>query len=479
MSRLRSQPLPIALAISIGLGLSIALIAHATLPGWRWFHPLVHTAIEALGGLCAIVLALVLFKQDIAGHHIRFLPLAIGCLFMGILEEFHAVAEPGNGFILLRSLASLSGAVGFALAWKSNAPVRGDQSGLVPWVTAVCAVFLGTFIISFPDRLPVMAFDGAFTPTAIALTVTATVLFLISFVRFWWDSRRTESSEAALFAGLALVFGLAELMFTYSALWDVRWWCWHLLRLMGYMLVLGVMVKGYQRMLIDLKGSLAHTRDAEESARRSERHLRQVLDGRARMAQDLHDGIIQSLFAQTLNLERCQRLVRTQAEEVIGQLGYAVAELKTVIRGLRGYLGGLKPEPAEGENLEQALASQVRVMQDVSGMNVDVKIDPAAAQLVLPEQAMHMLFIAREALSNVLQHSKARQVSLRLERHSAGVRLVVEDDGIGFTAGTRQRGEGLKNMAARAATLHAEVTVSSGSGRGTHVVFELPVEVHA
>jgi len=164
MSRLRSQPLPIALAISIGLGLSIALIAHATLPGWRWYHPLVHTAIEALGGLCAIVLALVLFKQDIAGHHIRFLPLAIGCLFMGILEEFHAVAEPGNGFILLRSLASLSGAVGFALAWKSNAPVRADESGLVPWVTAVCAVFLGTFIISFPDRLPVMAFDGAFTP---------------------------------------------------------------------------------------------------------------------------------------------------------------------------------------------------------------------------------------------------------------------------------------------------------------------------
>jgi glucose-6-phosphate-specific signal transduction histidine kinase len=51
--------------------------------------------------------------------------------------------------------------------------------------------------------------------------------------------------------------------------------------------------------------------------------------------------------------------------------------------------------------------------------------------------------------------------------------------GIGFTAGTRQRGEGLKNMAARAATLHAEVTISSGSGRGTHVVFELPVEVHA
>jgi signal transduction histidine kinase len=56
----------------------------------------------------------------------------------------------------------------------------------------------------------------------------------------------------------------------------------------------------------------------------------------------------------------------------------------------------------------------------------------------------------------------------------------VEDDGIGFEHGTRQQGEGLKNMAARAATLHAEMTISSVAGRGTHVVFELPLEtVHA
>jgi signal transduction histidine kinase len=158
---------------------------------------------------------------------------------------------------------------------------------------------------------------------------------------------------------------------------------------------LGVMVNGYQRMVVDLKNSLAHTRDAEESARRSERHLRQVLDDRARMAQDLHDGIIQSLFAQTLNLERCRRLVRTQAEEVIEQVGHAVEGLKTVIRDLRGYLGGWHPEPAEGHNLKQALASHVRLMQDVSGMKVDVKMEPAATQLVMPEQAMHILYIAR------------------------------------------------------------------------------------
>jgi signal transduction histidine kinase len=67
-----------------------------------------------------------------------------------------------------------------------------------------------------------------------------------------------------------------------------------------------------------------------------------------------------------------------------------------------------------------------------------------------------------------------------MERHSIGVRLVIEDDGIGFEADTQQAGEGLKNMTARAGKLHAHVTVSSVSGQGTRVLFELPAEtVHA
>lgn len=474
MPRMISRPLAIALAVSISLAL--ILIVLAVLPNWRWYHPLVHTAIEALGGLCAIVLSLVLFKQNFADLQFRFLPIAIGCLFMGVLEEFHAVSEPGNGFILLRGLASMAGSLGFALAWAPSARRETSRIGGLPWATVVCATVVGIIITAVPDRLPEMMHDGIFTPTAIALTGCAAVLFLAAAMRFAWDARQTGTSEDALFACLALVFGLAELMFTHSSLWDVRWWSWHFLRLLGYMLVLGVMVNGYQRMLVDLKDSLTHTREAEESARRSEQHLRQMLEDRERMAQDLHDGIIQSLFAQTLNLERCQRLARTHVEEVIGQLGQAVTGLKTAIRELRGYIGGLKSPTEEEQDLQQALTSQVQLMRNVSDIHVEVAVDPAATRLVSPEQATHILYIARESLSNILRHAQAQTVRLTLERHSIGVRLLVEDDGIGFETGRQQDGEGLKNMTARADKLHAHVTISSVLGSGTRVIFELPLE---
>ena len=476
MHRARSLPLPAAIGSSAGLALAIALIVHGALPDWRWYQPLLHAVIEATGGLCAIVLALVLFKRDDDPSGFQALPLAIGFLSMGVLEEFHALSESGSGFIALRGLASLTGALGFALAWLPSSQAGVRRVAWLPWAGLGTAVALGVSVLTCPGCVPDMTRNGEFSPAAIVPTTVASVLFLLSGVRFWKGYRHAHTSEASLFACLALMFGLAELMFTFSSLWDVRWWFWHLLRLLGYSLVLVFMVNGYQRMLVDLQVALAQTRKAEESARRSEMHLRQTLDDREGMARDLHDGIIQSLFALTLSLERCQRLARTQADDVIEQLGLAVASLKTAIRDLRGFIGGRRPEIMDGPGLAEALVAQVKSIQAVSDLKVGMRLDPAAVQSLAPEQAMHVLYIAREALSNALRHAKARTVSLVLERDPTGIRLVVEDDGIGIQPGARHEGEGLKNMAARAATLHATMHVSSDPGRGTRIIYEMPME---
>src|SRR3982751_489767 len=90
--RSTAATVPVAIVTSIGLALSLALIFHAVLPTWRWYQPLLHSTIEALGGLCAIVLALVLFKQENGRSKTNALPLAIGFLSMGVLEECHAGA---------------------------------------------------------------------------------------------------------------------------------------------------------------------------------------------------------------------------------------------------------------------------------------------------------------------------------------------------------------------------------------------------
>ncbi|MGH7231891.1 MAG: sensor histidine kinase [Nitrospiraceae bacterium] len=473
------KPLPLSLVMGVGSvgALATGVTLRALLPEWRWHAEPLHSAIEAVGGLAAIAMAIVLLQREDDEAKAKFLPPAAGFLGMGLLEEFHAISEPGNGFILLRSVASFLGAVGFSLVWlPESQKVQLTRKRLL-WVIAGGSCVLGGGAIIFPDQLPDMIRNGEFTPTAVAPQSFASMLFLASALRFALDYRRSGKAEDYLFACLAFMFALAEVMFMYSTLWDSRWWFWHLIRLMAYLLVLGYVVRGYRRMVSDLKVSLAQTTRTEETLRLSEQHLRRVLEARERMAQDLHDGIIQSVFALGLSLERCRRLVTKDPQETIGQLDTAIANLKLVIRDLRGYITGLEPEIANGRGLEAALASLVRTVEGSHDLHCLLQIDPMAADRVTPEQATHIVYIAREAMSNSLRHANAREERVSLQLREGGVRLVVEDDGAGFNPQASEgRGDGLRNMAARAKKLGAQLAIVSEPGHGTRVVFDLPTE---
>jgi signal transduction histidine kinase len=473
-------PLQFVIASAGALTVLVSVALHALLPMWRGHHAPLHSAIEALGGLCAIMMAIVLFQRNCDRPSRQTEALGIGFLAMGVLEEFHAVSTPGNGFIFLRSLASFVGSLGFVLVWLPDRSGDRARSNVLPWIVAAGSVTIGCLVLLFPGTIPPMIRNGEFSPTAVAPTSLACLFFLAAAYRLFSAYRHSPSADTYLFTCLALMFGLAELMFVYSRVWDGTWWFWHLLRLVAYLLVLGYMIGGYLHTMMDLKTALAQTRRAEESSRRSEQHLRQALEDREHMAQNLHDGIIQSLFALGLALERCQKLAAKDPNEVIRQLGIAIPGLKAVIRELRSYLIGQEPHLMNGRELEAALALEVRTVESSQNLTIDVQIDPGAADLVAPRQAAHLLFIAREALSNSLRHAQATHVMLSLKTHQGRVQFVVEDDGIGFDVLTSPHGEGLKNMAARSAKLQAELTVVSEQGHGTRVVFELPQEpVHA
>ena len=470
--------LPYLLVTVCSVGALLAsIIMHSLWPDWRWHHEPLHSAIEAVEGLVSIAMAMVLLHRAEESASWKYPALAAGFLGMGLLEEFHAISQPGNGFVLFRNLASLAGSIGFLFVWRPPPPVGKSTRRSLPWMIAAAALSLGTWFLIFPEQIPEMVRNGEFTPTAVAPQSLACLFFLVATGRFLLDYRHSERSEDALFANLALLFGLAEFVFMYSIPWDNRWWFWHSLRLTASLLALGYIIRRYFRVVSDLRLSLVQTIQAKETLRQSEGRLRQVLDERNRMAQDLHDSIIQSLFAIGLNLERCQRLASTGSRELSTQLGTAVAGLKSVIRDLRGYILGAEPTISNGRAFESALASLVSKINSSQQLNFRLHMDPAAANRLTPEQATHLVPFAQEAMSNSLRHAKAHVGTLSLQLQDGNVRLTVEDDGVGFDPSTIQgQGHGLNNMEKRARKLGGRFQVMSEPGRGTRIVCDLPQE---
>ncbi|GJL56459.1 MAG: hypothetical protein NPIRA02_35910 [Nitrospirales bacterium] len=475
---MRKAVRPFSLYLIIGSGSVAALLVSLGLPmlfpGWRWQHEPLHSTIEALGGLTAIAMAIVLLSSTQEQARKKFYPVAGGFLTMGLLEIFHALSTPGNGFVLLRSMASLVGGLGFALVWLRTSEHRRTNDVSILWLIAMGTFAFGIWTFGFPEQLPVLIRQGEFTPTAIAPKSIACMLFLAGALYFLLDYRSTRKSKDGMFAGLALMFGLAELMFTYSIMWDGPWWFWHWLRLMAYLLVLWYVGRGYLSTLSELQISLAQTQQAEESVRRSEQQLRDMLEERERLAQDLHDGAIQSIFTLGLSLERCQRLIPKHPKEAISKIGDAITDLKLVIRDLRSYISGIESDSEHERPLGEAIASLVDTMNHSAPFNFRMHVDPTAALQLTQEEATHVLYILKEAMSNCLRHAQAKSGSVSLQMQSKSVRLEVEDDGCGFDIDIDQNhGYGLRNMAERARRLGARFELASQKGKGTHIIFDI------
>ena len=472
---MRDRPIVLYLVATVcGVGALIANSAlHALWPEWHWHHEPLHSTIEAVGGLVAIATGIVLLqtRDDIAAGRYRM--LAAGFLGMGILEEFHAIVPPGNGFVLFRNLASLAGSLGFVMGWRS---ARTDQRRH-SWIVATGAVVIGTWFLIFPNVIPEMVRNGEFTSLAVAPQILTCILFLLAGGRLLEEYRRSGRSEDALFSSLALLYGLAEFVFLSSIPWDNRWWFWHALRLMACLLALAYIGRKYFQVTSDLQTALEQTLLAKETLSQSEARLRQLFDERERMAQDLHDSTIQSLFALGLGLERCQRLLAESHQEVAAQLGRGVANVQTVIRDLRGYILGLEPLVSNGRALEAALVTWVNDMNNASHRHFRLEVNSTAVDRLTAAQVQHLLPIAREAMSNSLRHSGAHAGTISLTLHEGWVRLVVEDHGVGFDAATLQRhGHGLTNMETRVKKLGGRLEVASGAGQGTRIVCDFPQE---
>jgi signal transduction histidine kinase len=191
-----------------------------------------------------------------------------------------------------------------------------------------------------------------------------------------------------------------------------------------------------------------------------------VLEDRERIARELHDGVIQALFAVGMGLQGTALM--SGDEELAQRLEGAVAEIDRVIRDLRNYIFGLRPGILADRQLDEALRHLGEEFQQKTGVVTVVDVDPAVAS-ELTRMAADVLQLAREGLSNVGRHAEASTCRVSLYRRNHQAVLEVDDDGRGFDPETSRRGDGLTNLDARVRAVGGTFSIESAPGKGTTI----------
>jgi len=203
-----------------------------------------------------------------------------------------------------------------------------------------------------------------------------------------------------------------------------------------------------------------------------------VADERDRIGRDLHDGVIQSMYAVGLTLEDIASQAGPEPENVKPRIEEVVVDLNQAIRDIRRYIMDLRPTELQGRRLEEALGSLVGYLEDRAGVSVtvDLDIDPSH----LPERYfVNIWHILQESFSNIEKYAHAKNVSVSLAVCEGDICLTIADDGVGFDLEMAElgRGYGLPNIKDRAERLGGVLNIESSSGNGTRLDIKIPVPV--
>lgn len=195
---------------------------------------------------------------------------------------------------------------------------------------------------------------------------------------------------------------------------------------------------------------------------------------RRRIAQDLHDGVVQDLAGVSYSVEAAAG--RAQAGEVAdpGALRQAASRLRQSLRDLRGLLVEIYPPDLHRSGLGAALSDTIGRL-DARGLRAELEVPN---DLVLPQHTETLLFrIAQEAIRNVVAHAEAANIRIAVTGDGASVALEVSDDGRGFAATARDaHGHfGLRMLDDLAREEGGTLTVDSTPGEGTRIRVEVPV----
>jgi signal transduction histidine kinase len=201
-----------------------------------------------------------------------------------------------------------------------------------------------------------------------------------------------------------------------------------------------------------------------------------VVEERERISKDLHDGIIQNLYAVGLALEAVADELSDDQPDASARVGRAIDSIHLSIQDIRNFIFGLRPALLENATLSGGLAILVEEHRHNAVIDFDLGLPPDVPEPP-PTVTSHLLGIASEALSNIVRHSRATRAMVEVRNLDGGaMELRIEDNGVGFDPerSARMGHQGLANIRERATHIGGEVTIQSGPGAGTRLVVRLP-----
>jgi signal transduction histidine kinase len=198
-----------------------------------------------------------------------------------------------------------------------------------------------------------------------------------------------------------------------------------------------------------------------------------VYEDRDRMARDLHDTVIQRLFAVTLSLQSMAATAR--GEGIADRLAQAVSDLDATIRQVRSTIYELGSTPVD-QGIRANFVSLVHELTPMVGFEVRVSFDGPIDAAISDDLAEHLSAVIREAVTNIGRHAQATEASLVVRVHDGLCQLIVRDNGLGMRAPeTTDGGLGLGNLRRRAEKLNGQFLIESSESGGTLLTWQVPV----
>lgn len=213
------------------------------------------------------------------------------------------------------------------------------------------------------------------------------------------------------------------------------------------------------------------------SLRATEERLSSLLEDRGRVSRDLHDSVLQSLYAIGLSLETSHRTSHPPQVGTDRAYVNAVDQLNHLIHEVRGMIKGLTDGSVQDISLDEELKKLAGSYERIGGVTVALGLQPAALDVLTREEEQEILNIVREALSNCVRHAQATHIDVTVRTYHNRIRVRIRDNGKGFPlTDSSPKGYGLINMETRARKLGGSLMLHSKPGRGTRVTAEFLLE---